>query len=212
MSLTACPRCRSPLDAGENFCGACGNPLRVPAEARREWLDRLRTIAERQRHLQTIRSGRNWILFVAVLQLLGGLLVAAALAHTVNLDLQKTQAARDALTEPERDAFDAQFQRETTQTWGQYSAQRQRLPLVLLAVTGVLFCVYLALWLWARIAPFPAALLALILYSTLLVVAMLTDPLSAAKGWLFHLLIVGGLSKAVASAYRFRRLLDRPAA
>jgi len=76
---------------------------------------------------------------------------------------------------------------------------------VVLAVLLVLAAIYTGLGFWARVNPLPAAIVGLVLYVSLVVLDLVADPSSLARGWLIKLLIVIVLAKAVEAGVKYRQ-------
>jgi hypothetical protein len=135
------------------------------------------TLAESQHkttHKQTVKSGRGYILAIAIIQLvLGFVFFALTRAATVNAPI-KNQAV-----------------------------------LLSGAITvSALGLIYIGLWMWAKYAPFAAALVALILYVSVLALDAVVAPEQIAQGILIKILFIAGLSKAVKSGYALKKATE----
>ncbi|MGA3006580.1 MAG: hypothetical protein ABSE59_01695 [Opitutaceae bacterium] len=129
------------------------------------------TLAESQHkttHKQAVNSGRGYILAIAILQLLAGV-VFFVLARTNNLPA------------------------------------RERVFLNIAVTVSLLGLIYLGLWMWAKRAPFAAALVALMLYVSVLALDAVMAPEQIVQGIVIKILIVAGLAKAVKSGYALKK-------
>ncbi|MDH5493281.1 MAG: zinc ribbon domain-containing protein [Myxococcales bacterium] len=70
----------------------------------------------------------------------------------------------------------------------------------------VLALIHVGLWHWARIAPFPAAVAALVLFSTVHLLEFVVDPSSIARGLLLKIIFLSILGSAVKAGLDARRL------
>jgi hypothetical protein len=77
-------------------------------------------------------------------------------------------------------------------------------PILYLSVFGVA-AVFFGLFLWARRNPFPAAIVGLVLYVTLLAVAAAANPLTILD-WLLNALIVAILISAIGAGQKYRNI------
>jgi hypothetical protein len=64
------------------------------------------------------------------------------------------------------------------------------------------------LWVWAKTAPFAAALVALIIYLTVLALDGVFAPQQIAQGIIIKILIIAGLSQAVKSGYALKKAAE----
>ncbi|HYF48776.1 MAG TPA: zinc ribbon domain-containing protein, partial [Planctomycetota bacterium] len=69
-----CTKCAAEIPAGASFCEACGTPLKAGAKPKRSLVE-IRRNVEKGRNTRTIASGRNTLLWVAILNIGLGLLV-----------------------------------------------------------------------------------------------------------------------------------------
>jgi hypothetical protein len=83
--------------------------------------------------------------------------------------------------------------------------QKSRAFLANAVTMTLLGLVYMGLWIWAKTAPFAAALTALIIYLTVLALDGVFAPQQIAQGILIKILIVAGLSQAVKSGYALKK-------
>ena len=61
------------------------------------------------------------------------------------------------------------------------------------------------LWWWSKRAVFPAAVVSLALYVTVVLLDAVMDPMSLVRGWLIKILFIGALWKAIQAGLAVRR-------
>jgi hypothetical protein len=79
----------------------------------------------------------------------------------------------------------------------------------ILVVNGALCAIHIGLYLWAKSAPFPAAVVALVLFVTVQVVNAVLDPRSIVSGILVKIGMLLALSAAVRAGLDVNRLRNR---
>ena len=182
-----CAKCAGEVPAGASFCEACGTPLKAGAKPKRSLVEVRRSV-EKGKNSRTIASGRNTLMWVAILNLGLGLLVYLLMAgqyHTTpNMD-------PDLMIEYQKAG---------------------RLFFIICLVSfflpGVIF---LGLYVWARTNPLPATMSGLIIYITFLIAGIALNP-ETAKGilaWVIRIAIIGSLWNAVKSAQTEKRARER---
>jgi hypothetical protein len=62
------------------------------------------------------------------------------------------------------------------------------------------------LWWWAKRAVFPAAVVSLTLYLTVILLSAIADPMTLVHGWLIKILFISALVKAVQAGLAVRKL------
>jgi len=75
-------------------------------------------------------------------------------------------------------------------------------------VVAVLGLIFFGLWIWARRAPFAAAVSALSLYVSFIALDVVVDPSQLARGIIVKMLIIAGLSQAVKSSYALKKAAE----
>jgi hypothetical protein len=203
-----CPKCQASMAPGENFCPACGFKLQSTPEEKQARFDTLRTISENQKNLQKIRSGRGWILAVSIIMLVSGFILYFVGCEQVEKEIRPIEAQMAKATAEERAAFDAKVKEKTGMTWDQAVAHDRGMVTALFVTNLILAVVYFGLWIWAKGQPFPAALIALLIFLAVQVVNLILDPKMLAQGWLIKVLIVAGLGSAVSAAYKHRKMQE----
>ena len=204
----ACPKCQVPLVPGENFCSACGFKIQNTPEEKQARFDRLRSISEKQDQLQKIRSGRGWILAVSILTLVGGIIFYFIAKANAEKDIRTVEQQIAGATPEQRAAFDEKMKETTGMTWDEAVRHDRGMVTGLLVMNVVLAVVYFGLYLWARSQPFPAALIALLIYLSVLVLNAIIDPKLLAQGWLIKIFVIAGLGSAVSAAYKHRKMQE----
>ena len=204
-SAVRCPKCRGWVAKGEKFCSACG--AKIPTRA-----DRIRAAnrsRERQETQHNVNRGRRWMLIVAVLTLFGGAFSYFAGMSDVDKQLRDAEASFSGMTPVERDA---QLKQEMGMTWQEVVDHDRGMVTFQMVVLVTLGVIYVGLWWWAQTNAFAAALIALLLFVTVMLVSALIDPVSLVKGIIIKVVIIAALSSAVSSGYRQRAQVRRRAA
>jgi hypothetical protein len=197
-----CPKCRTAVEKGEKFCASCG--AKIPTRA-----DRVRALhrkRERQETDQQINRGRRWMLIVAVLTLFGGVFTYFSGTSDVEKQIKAADAAFEGMTSAERDA---QVKATVGMTWQEAIDHDRGMVTFQTVVLGALGVAFIGLWWWAQTNPFAAALIALLLYITSLLVGALVDPTSLLKGFIVKGIVAVALFSAVSAGYRQRGIRRR---
>jgi hypothetical protein len=92
--------------------------------------------------------------------------------------------------------------------FGDSQTAKSRAYLAIAVTMAVLGLVYMGLWIWAKTAPFAAALVALIIYVTVLALDGVFAPQQIAQGIIVKILIIAGLSQAVKSGYALKKAAE----
>jgi hypothetical protein len=174
MQPSVCPKCRAPAIADDKYCMKCGANMAAPVRQR---LGNLSAKA----HEKTLRSARNAIMVVAVLQLL----FTIWMCYSFNSQV--------AALGPE-EGLDAEVRQTIAQAWMQIYA----LFLVPVAFIG--------LWFWSKRNPFAATLTALIVFVTLHLVDAAVDPTALFRGILMKIIVVVLLVNGIKAGLAHRRM------
>jgi uncharacterized membrane protein YiaA len=204
-SAVRCPKCRGWVAKGEKFCSACG--AKIPSRA-----DRIRAAhrsKERQETQHNVNRGRRWMLVVAVLTLFGGVFSYFSGMSEVDKQLREADTAFSGMTPAERDA---RLKEELGMTWQEVIDHDRGMVTFQMAALVGLGVIFIGLWWWAQTNAFAAALIALLLYGTVMLVSALIDPASLLKGIVVKVVIMVALSSAVSAGYRQRSQVRRRAA
>ncbi len=62
------------------------------------------------------------------------------------------------------------------------------------------------LWWWARRSIFPASIVSLTLYLTVILIDAIVDPMSLASGWLIKIFFISALAKAIRAGLSVRKM------
>ncbi len=181
----------------EKFCGACG--AKIPTRA-----DRMRIMnrkRERQENQQKVSRGRRWMLIVAVLTLFGALFSYFAGMSEVDKQIREAEEAFRGMTPAERDA---QIKAASGMTWNELVEHDHGIVRLQAGILGALAVAFFGLWWWAQTNAFAAALTALLLYITSMLIGAMVDPASIVKGILIKGVIVVALFSAVSAGHRER--------
>lgn len=87
-------------------------------------------------------------------------------------------------------------------------AAAARALLITSVVVAVLGLIFLGLWIWAKRAPFAAAVSALALYVSFIALDAVIDPSQLVRGIILKILIIVGLSQAVKSSYALKKAAE----
>jgi hypothetical protein len=82
-----------------------------------------------------------------------------------------------------------------------------QLNLVVGMVMGI-GVIYFGLYFWARKSPLPAAIVGLVLYVTLMVVDVISDPAAMTRGIIVKIIIIALLAQGIQAGLKHKRLLQ----
>jgi hypothetical protein len=166
----------------------------------------LKAIQDKQAHRRKINSGRGTILAVAILTFFGGLLMFFLGQAEVEKEIEKVEQQIASFTAEQRASFEKKIHETTGRSWDQVVASDRGRVRLLLVTNLALTVLYVGLWVWAKRNALGAALVALVVYATVVVASAIFDPRTLAQGLIVKVIVVSGLVSAVSSAYRVRRL------
>jgi hypothetical protein len=190
------------VDKGEKFCGACG--AKIPTRADRvRAMNRKRARAEND---EKINRGRRWMLIVAVLTIFGAVFTHFSAGSDVEKEIREAEAAFEGMTPAERDA---QMKATVGMTWQEAIDHDRGMVTFQTASLGLMGALFIGLWWWAQTNPFAAALIALLLYTTSILVGALVDPTSLLKGIIIKGFVAVALFSAVSAGYKQRSMKRR---
>lgn len=148
-----------------------------------------------------VRVAARWILVVAALYLISGLL---------------TGRSRQALVDAELDRWrpfgaDAQIELVDGEvvTFAEHEQRLQGSVRLVYLIGFGLAGATLLLWLWARIAPLPSMITALGIYATVIVLNAVLDPATLTNGVTLKIGILAALLSGVRSALAYRDAAER---
>lgn len=150
----------------------------------------------------SLGTARKWLLAISIITLISGFVFYAINNDEVEKQLREAQSALAHLTPEERD----QALKETiNMTWDEVVAHDRGLVRLLLIVNIALSVIYFGLWFWARKNPYAAALVALLLFLTVIVISAVYEPQTLYQGILIKILFIVALAKAVSAGREERR-------
>jgi hypothetical protein len=141
------------------------------------------------------------MLIVAVLTLFGGIFSYFSGMSDVDKTLREAETAFAGMTPAERDA---RLKESMGMTWPEVVEHDRGMVRFQAVVLGTLGAVFLGLWWWAQSNPFAAALTALLLFVTVMLVNAMVDPASLLRGIIVKIAVVVALFSAVSAGYRER--------
>jgi hypothetical protein len=165
--------------------------------------------------VRKISNGRIWILVVSLLTLFGSLIQYGLLQSEVEKGIAETNRNLRIMDDAEKAAFHEMVHAETGMRWDQAVRQARSLVNLLLVAGLVMAAIYFGLYLWANSNPFPAAMIALLLFLAGIAVQFMIEPTLVLKGGIIGILLkvltITGIGTAVSAAHRYRRLYgNRP--
>lgn len=180
-----CRKCRSVESAEQTYCTNCGEPLKGAMKTSRTRTSGsgLGSLVDDQ-HRKHIRRARIAIMFVAVVTLL----FAIFKWYMLEKEIAEVQASSYMVVD-------------------QAVVAQNRL---IIGVTFAIGLIFMSLFFWAKTNPFGAALTALIIYITDLIVSVGLDPKNLARGLLVKIIIIIVLANGVKSglAYKKERMMN----
>ena len=201
----ACPACRTPLAPQEAFCSRCGTQVRATTQERLARRRRLQAAQAKHEMSRKISNGRIWILVVSLITLVGGVYQYASAQDGVEKGIALTEQNLRLMDAGEKAEFQEVVVAETGMRWDAAVRQARSEVRLLLVASLVLAAVYFGLYLWANHNPFPAAMVALLLFLAGIAVQFMISPALALSGWLLKFLTIAGIGSAVSAAHRYRR-------
>lgn len=196
-----CPKCGVAVTADEKFCSGCGAGIAVVGDNV--------VLQERIAPAPTLHSGhlghaRKWLLAISIITLISGLVFYAINKSEIEKQLRDAEAALVGMSPEERDA---RLKEAVGMTWDEVVAHDHGLVNMLLIVNISLSVIYFGLWFWAKKNPYAAALVALLLFLTVIVISAVYEPSTLAQGVLVKILFIAALVKAVTAGREERRML-----
>lgn len=73
-------------------------------------------------------------------------------------------------------------------------------------VNGALSATQGGLWWWSKRATFPAAVVSLVLYLTVILLEAISDPMNLVRGWIMKIFFVTALAKAIQAGLAVKKL------
>lgn len=149
-----------------------------------------------------IGAARAWLVAVAILTLIGGLVFWAIGKDRVEKDIRTVELE---LVNVDHETRDQMFLRETGMTWEQVKAHDRRAVTIGLFIHIGLALAYFALFFWAKRKALAATVTALLLFVGVHAADALYDPAALTRGILLKVLFVVALVKGILAALDERR-------
>ncbi|MFN0251381.1 MAG: hypothetical protein ACKV2T_31185 [Kofleriaceae bacterium] len=200
-----CPKCGVAVTADEKFCSGCGTGIAAGSDGTAILYDRVATpkvdLASGHGHLGT---ARKWLLAISIITLVSGLIFYGINKSEMEKQLRDAEVQLSHLTPAERDEA---LKQTVNMTWDEVVAHDRGLVNMLLAINIALSVIYFGLWFWAKKNAYAAALVALLLFLTVIVASAVWEPQTLYQGILIKILFIAALGKAVAAGREERRIL-----
>lgn len=197
-----CPKCGVAVTADEKFCSGCGAGITVGADGNAVLVERIAPSV----HLSSghLGTARKWLLAISIITLISGLVFYAINKGEIEKQLRDAEVQLSGFTPEERDA---RLKQAVGMTWDEVVAHDRGIVRLLLIVNIALSVIYFGLWFWAKTKPYAAALVALLLFLTVIVISAVWEPSTLAQGILIKILFIAALAKAVMAGREERRML-----
>jgi hypothetical protein len=207
---TKCPKCAADVAAGEKFCAACGAGIVVVDGAVRVQDAPPEVVGLGHERDARIGRARKWLMAISIITLVSGFIFYAIGKDDVEKQIRDGEMQMSAV-DPE--LRDARLKEQFGMTWEQIKAHDRGQVNLLLFINIGLAIAYFGMWFWAKRNPLAAAVTALLLFITVIVVNGVFDPKSIPQGFLIKILFIAALAKAISAAQEERKLDNRiPAA
>jgi hypothetical protein len=198
-----CPKCGVAVTADEKFCSGCGAGIAVGSDGSAILYDRVATpkVDISSGHLS---SARKWLLAISIIMLLSGLVFYGMNKSETEKQHRDAAAQLAHMSPQERDEA---LKQAVGMTWDEAVAHDLGLVNMMLAINIALAVIYFGLWIWAKKNAYAAALVALLLFLTVIVASAVWEPQTLYQGILIKILFIAALGKAVAAGREERRIL-----
>jgi hypothetical protein len=198
-----CPKCGVAVTADEKFCSGCGAGIAVGSDGNAILYDRVAT-PKVDLTGGSLGTARKWLLAISIITLLSGLVFYAINKGEMEKQLREAEIQLSHLSPQERDEA---LKQTVNMTWDEVVAHDRGLVNMLLAINIALSVIYFGLWIWAKKNAYAAALVALLLFLTVIVASAVWEPQTLYQGILIKILFIAALGKAVAAGREERRIL-----
>ncbi|MGE0871684.1 MAG: hypothetical protein AB7P03_24205 [Kofleriaceae bacterium] len=199
-SAARCSKCGGTVTADEKFCSGCGATVVATP-------DGVFTTARPFDHTNLasgkLQTARKWLLAISILTLIGGLVMFAIQRSSVESQIRD---AEQQIVGADPALVDEHMMKEVGMTFEQAKAHDRGMVKLFLAINIALAVVYFGLWFWAKNNPYTAALVALLLFITVVVISGILEPKTLYQGVLVKILFTAALIKAVSEGREARRL------
>lgn len=198
---STCPKCAAPVAPGERFCSGCGNAITedaspVPAQDPPP-------APSRFENLQKIGKARKWLLAVAIITFVAGLIFFAINKDEVEKQIDQARLQVAGMDPVE---LDRRFKQAVGMTFQEAIDHDRGMVNMMLAINLGLAAVYMLLWWWAKRKPLPASIIALLLFITTNVINAVIQPSSIYQGLLLKIFFTLALVRAIYAANEERGL------
>jgi hypothetical protein len=202
VGSVSCPKCGTSVAADEKFCTSCGVGIAVgPAGTIAQ--DPLPTVVSLPANGHLGRA-RKWLLGVSIMTLISGFVFFGIQKQDIEKQIREAEVAVAGMDPVERDRLMVQ---EVGMTFQEAIDHDRGMVNMLLAVNIGLSVIYLGLWFWAKKNAYAAAVVALLLFLTVIIVGAVLEPKSLAQGMIMKVLFVVALSRAIKAGSDERKLL-----
>jgi hypothetical protein len=207
------------MAADEKFCSSCGAAVAAEAGGAAEASvaaepgvvavvqDLPPASPTKAASLAAFGKARKWLLAVAIITLLSGLLFYAINKQEVEKEIDQVTRQVRGIDPAE---LDRRFQQNIGMTFQDAIDHDRGMVNLLLAVNLALSAGYLVLWAWAKRKPLPAAIIALIMFVTTVVISAVYDPSSIHQGIIVKIFFTLALVRAITAANQ-ERMAGAPA-
>jgi hypothetical protein len=192
-----CWRCAAVVVSHERFCAACGAGLgsgtSVQSAPARLDLGALKKISQ----------ARKWLLAIAILTLVSGLVFYGLQRHEVEKNIRDVAAQTAAMDPAMRDQL---LRQRVGMTWAEVVKHDRGMVKLLLGANIALAAIYVGLFFWARRNALAATVIALLLFVTVIAVSAALDPKTLVYGIPIKIAFIVVLVTAIITALRERKL------
>ena len=191
------------MEQSESFCAQCGHKVKKSPQEIKAIRARARLVGAQAGYLQAMRKGRGWILAVSILTLIGAPVYYFIHSSAVEAEIRQAEAEMADMDPETRDEL---MEMSIGMTWQEAVDHDRGMVRSALFTNLALAVIYFGLWLWSKKNVFAAALSALIIFITVIVVSAILDPSTIIQGILIKILVIVGLMSAVSAGIRVRKL------
>lgn len=195
--MRACPSCNTQVADDLKFCTQCGTDLNASG-----WSSAPSGRKPTPQPTEVLGAARKWLLAIAILTLLASVFIHFVQSAETEKQIAEATAALAAIDPVERDTY---MKQETGMSFQEAIDHDRGMVRLLTVVNVVLAILYFGLWIWARREPYLAALVALLLFVSVVVVSAVLEPGSLHQGILIKVLFTVALVKAVQAGHQERR-------
>jgi hypothetical protein len=196
-----CPTCGVAVTADEKFCSGCGAGIAIGSDGNAVLYDRVVSPKASSPHGST---ARKWLLALSIITAIGGIAMYFYTNGESEADIAKAESILAGHTTAEKDAI---YQQQVGMTFEEVKAHQRGLVKLQLVTNIALSVLFLGLWFWARTNPYAAALVAFLLFITVIVVSAVYEPKTLVQGIVVKILFTIGLIQAIKSGREERRIL-----